>query len=356
MQADITLIDGSWSANGQRFTTLEAALGTPVIASPILPEYTAQWISASVVGGVKQVTPEVLAAFVEDVRTRKVKRPIDGGSEDSEPHATARRSDALANGWIHDARLVLTGDGPEMQVLAELIPSIAANRASGRLAYSSIHASVTKDGPGSQLHGLALTNMPLDPNVHASTIQRAFPSTPTPSRELIERARPAEDKMTPDKPKDTPPAKDEVKAADAPATMSLEELTAKVMAQADEIAALKAALSSTTTELAASRAAQASESPEKLADKAIGEGRIPRTERAVYVELARTSRESFETIVAARAPLVGRIVSPAQSVELSQRPSALAATPADQAKAQILAIPGLSAEAKQSIINRIVEG
>lgn len=355
MHADITLVDGSWSAKGARFDTLEAALGTPVIASPILPEYTAQWISASVVGGVAQVTPEVLAALVDDVRTRKVKRPVDGGSEDSEPHATARRSDALANGWIHDARLVLTGDGPEMQVLAELIPSIAANRKSGRLAYASIHASVTKDGPGSQFHGLALTNMPLDPNVHASTIQRAHPPTPTPPREAIERARPAEDKMTPDKPKD-PPA--EVKAAMTPEEMGakLEEMAAMVAAQAEEIAALKAALTGTTEELAASRAAQVDETPEKLTDKAISEGRIPRDQRPVYVELARKSRDSFDRIIAARAPLTGRIVSPSQSVELSQRPSAMAATPAEQAKAQILAIPGMSAEQKQAIINNIVEG
>ena len=318
---DVAHIGGSWRASGQDFATLEQALGAPDI-TPLMPSSVTRWISASV-AGMPRVTPEVLAALAADVSTRAIRRPVDGGSADSPPHATAERSDALANGWVHAARVIQRDEGThELMLFAELLPDVAASFDAGRLAYASIYAEATSDGVGSMLHSLALTNLPLDPNVTAATVARARKSPPAVTQAANARAVPAEG--THMEPTQAAPAAKPVVAAessDPMATMQaqIDELKKMVEQLMSEKAAIAAALESTTKELVNARAATGAETPESLFENAVREGRLTRADSAVFVEFARKSPELFKSIVASRPALTGRIVSPRQSDELAAR-------------------------------------
>lgn len=329
--AHITRTGDGWTLAGATYATLTLALGTPAI-EPLMPDSQARWISASV-EGMELVTSEVLTALSLDVATRAIRRPVDGGRPDSEPHATAYRSDALATGWVHAAHTVTDGPRTELMVYAELLPDVAARRDEGRLAYASIYAQVMPDGVGSLFHSLAMTNLPLDPSVAASTIARSRTSTPA----LVQAAQ---------RPTGTKEYKmDEQPTDAAEAVMTLEEAMTALDEAKAEIAALKTELEaltgvamSATQELVAARQAAPVESADDVVGAAVKDGRITQGESAVYLALARASIDKAKTLLAARTPLLGRVVSPKQSPEHAAR-AIVAGDVKSEAEALLNALP-----------------
>jgi len=328
--AHITRIGDGWTLAGATYATLALALGTPAI-EPLMPGSEARWISASV-EGMPRVTNEVLTALSLDVATRAIRRPVDGGRPDSEPHATAYRSDALATGWVHAAHTVTDGARTELMVYAELLPDVAARRDEGRLAYASIYAKA--DGAGSLFHSLGLTNLPLDPSVAASTIARSRKSTPA----LLQAAQSApgakDHKMD-----EQPP-----EGASAPAMTleeamtALDEAKAEIASLKSELEALNGVAMAATQELVAARQAAPVESADDVVLAAVKDGRITQGESAIYLAYARVSLANAKSLLAARAPLLGRIVSPKQSPEHAAR-AIVAGDTRSEAEAILNALP-----------------
>jgi hypothetical protein len=265
----ITQRDGRWLRDGAAYPTLADALGEPPKDGQILAAAAWRWLSASV-SGIEPVGPEQVRQMAEDVWAREVRRPIDGGSADSAPHATAERTDAPANGWVHNAAIVEREDGAvELMLWAELSLDVYEQVDSGRLAYASILASLADDG--AQLHSLALTNLPADHRVAPATVARVRGAmTPIVGVEsaLTRAGGPMTDQQT-----SAPSA-----PADAPAEtkregMTPEEMAAKLEELAGKIAALEAALAARTAELAAARTTPV-ETAEQAVEQTIHAGKI----------------------------------------------------------------------------------
>ena len=96
---------------------------------------------------------------------------VDGGTPDSIPHDSADDPATRANGWAHvGAELVDPGGRTHLMLYAELLPAIAEDFDSGRLAKGSIFFSQVKSDRGdSTLHTHALLNRP--------AVKRLMPST-----------------------------------------------------------------------------------------------------------------------------------------------------------------------------------
>ena len=318
----ITQRDGQWLRDGVAYPTLADALGSPSNTGQILTAAAWRWLSASV-SGIEPVGPDQVRQMAEDVWAREVRRPIDGGSADSAPHATAERTDAPANGWVHDAALVEREDGSvELMLWTELSLDVYEQVDSGRLAYASILASLEDDG--AQLHSLALTNMPADHRVAPATVARVRGAmTPIVGVEsaLTRAGGPMNDQQT-----SAPSA-----PADAPAEtkregMTPEEMAAKLEELAGKIAALEAALAARTAELAAARTAPV-ETAEQAVERAIRAGKISRASRDAWTHVARASRDVFDAHVASAPSLFDRVTAPESKASAETR--SIESAPAD---------------------------
>lgn len=336
--------------DGVARATLAEALGEGERWPQLLTAAAWRWLSASV-SGLEPVTADVVRQMAEDVWTREARRPIDGGTLDSPPHATAERSDAPANGWVHDAALVEREDGSvELMLWCELSLDVYELVDSGRLAYASILASLPETG-SAVLHSIALTNLPGDPRVGAASVERTT-GLPTPIAGVAGALRRAGgQEMT-----DTKPVAEAAREApaDAPAeareTMTPDEMAAKLEELAGKIAALEEMLAARTAELAEARSQGPAETAEQVVERAIREGKIKRSDRALWIGIGARSAAGLDVLrqhVAETQSIYARVTS----AESAQHAASMLAVrgPEEDAieRAIALAPPALAARIRE---------
>lgn len=84
-----------------------------------------------------RIDETTVAQAVKDLNAAPLARPVNGGTSDSPGHGHAGQT--LANGYAHHAVEVVASDGRHgAYVIAELVPDVARNVDSGRIAFTSI--------------------------------------------------------------------------------------------------------------------------------------------------------------------------------------------------------------------------
>lgn len=354
---EITQTASGWERDGVAHSTLSDALGEPPQTPQLLTVASWRWLSASV-SGIAPIGPDEVRAMAVDVWTRESRRPIDGGSADSAPHATAERSDAPANGWIHDAAIVARSDGSvELMVWAELAIDVWELVDTGRLAYASILASLATESQPVMLHSLALTNMPADPRVGAASVSRTR-GVLTPIDGVagalaraggVMGAKASAAEPQTDKPAAEPDKGTEAEGAtEERAAMSPEEMSAKIEELIAEIAALKEQLSARTEELAQARTQAPAETAEQLVERAIRDGKLRRTDAKRWTQIASASAAALESVRRhiEETPSIYARVTRAESAE-SRATRGVEISPEDAALQRAIEIaPALAARMK----------
>lgn len=160
----VSALDAALSLNGGK--TKDAILRDPDTKDP---NGAWRWLHATDVEDVPaydgaRIDETTVSQAVASLNGQPLARPVNGMTADSEGHGSAGQT--LANGYVHHGVEVVAADGRRgAYVLAELLPDIARNVDSGRIAYTSIGlgGTVSDDGDGirdAYFDHLALTNTP----------------------------------------------------------------------------------------------------------------------------------------------------------------------------------------------------